>query len=108
MNLDEVRTKLLALRKELTARHERIDKHIHHRDEPRAQDSEERAGESSNDETMELLDANALEELQQIDHALARIDLGTYGQCEKCKDPIPEERLEFLPYTSQCVSCTVD
>ncbi|MCA8941912.1 MAG: TraR/DksA C4-type zinc finger protein [Planctomycetes bacterium] len=105
MNLDQVRTKLLALRNELTSRHERIEKHIHHRDEPRAADSEERAGEMTNDETMELLDANALSELQQIDHALARIDAGTYGTCETCQRPIADDRLEFLPFASRCVGC---
>jgi DnaK suppressor protein len=105
MTNDQTRARLLDLRSELLSRHERIDRQIHHRTEPRSADSEERAGEMTNDETMELLDANAVRELQQIDHALARIDAGTYGICESCQRPIPEARLELLPFTSHCVGC---
>lgn len=105
MDSDTVRARLLELRSELTDRHERIDKHLQNRDEPRHADSEERAGAASNDETMELLDANALQELQQIDHALARIETGSYGVCEACDKPIPDDRLEMLPFATRCVGC---
>ncbi len=47
----------------------------------------------------------AAEELGAVRHALARIDDGTYGTCEHCGDPIPEERLEFRPISVQCVNC---
>ena len=33
----------------------------------------------------------------EIDEALRRIDEGTYGTCERCGRPIPDERLEALP-----------
>jgi len=105
MNHDQARSKLMELRKELAARHQRIDKQIHHRDERRSADSEERAGEMSNDETMELLDASATAEMQQIDHALLRLDTGTYGTCESCHQPIPDERLELIPFATKCVAC---
>ena len=41
----------------------------------------------------------------ELHAALARMDAGTYGQCEGCGAPIPFERLEALPETRFCVSC---
>lgn len=37
--------------------------------------------------------------------ALARLDAGTYGYCERCGQPIGEERLEAMPETSLCAPC---
>jgi RNA polymerase-binding transcription factor DksA len=36
-------------------------------------------------------------ELREIDDALRRLDDGTYGVCEVCGRPIPDERLEAVP-----------
>lgn len=41
----------------------------------------------------------------EIDRALEKIDNGTYGLCEHCGDPIPEARLQALPYAALCVTC---
>jgi DnaK suppressor protein len=43
--------------------------------------------------------------LAQIDDALERMDEGTYGICERCGKPIPEERLEAFPYVRYDVNC---
>ncbi|MER5438181.1 TraR/DksA C4-type zinc finger protein [Streptomyces sp. NPDC002790] len=43
--------------------------------------------------------------LKEIDAALVRLEDGTYGACEGCGTPVPEERLEILPYTRYCVTC---
>ena len=45
------------------------------------------------------------EQLEQINQALQRIDEGTYGLCNACREPIPSERLEILPYALYCVRC---
>jgi RNA polymerase-binding transcription factor DksA len=37
------------------------------------------------------------QELRDIEDALRRLDEGTYGQCEVCGRPIPDERLEANP-----------
>jgi YteA family regulatory protein len=42
-------------------------------------------------------------ELADVEHALRRLDEGTYGTCEVCGQPIPEERLEAMPATRFCV-----
>jgi len=43
--------------------------------------------------------------LQQIDQSLSRIEEGTYGLCTHCGNPIPEKRLEAVPWTPYCVEC---
>ena len=51
------------------------------------------------------LEGNAETVLAQIDAALARIDAGTYGVCERCGRTIPEERLEARPWATLCIDC---
>ena len=40
---------------------------------------------------------------QEIDRALAKMDKGTYGICDVCKEPIPLDRLEANPAAATCV-----
>ena len=49
--------------------------------------------------------ATLLRTIAEIDAALDRITAGTYGLCVHCEAAIPEERLEFRPFASSCVSC---
>lgn len=105
MDKSRTRARLLELRQLIAARQSRIEKHLTRRDEPLPPDSEERAGELANRETLEQLGDGADVELHQIDHALARLDLGTYGKCEKCSEPIAKARLELLPFATSCVRC---
>jgi DnaK suppressor protein len=44
--------------------------------------------------------------LEDIDAALSRIQLGTYGTCTGCGRAIPVERLELRPFAGTCVACT--
>ena len=43
-------------------------------------------------------------ELNDVEHALRRIDDGTYGTCEACGRPIEEERLEAVPAARLCLA----
>lgn len=43
--------------------------------------------------------------LEHIEKALQKIDNGTYGTCEKCGRPIAQERLETIPWVSNCIDC---
>lgn len=43
--------------------------------------------------------------LYEIDEALKRIDLGTYGVCEMSGKPIPHARLEAIPFARCTVEC---
>jgi DnaK suppressor protein len=42
-------------------------------------------------------------ELDDLDHALRKLDEGTYGICEACGKEIPAERLEAMPGARLCV-----
>ena len=45
------------------------------------------------------------EMLSQIEHALERIDDGSYGVCESCGNPIGKLRLMAFPRATLCVAC---
>jgi DnaK suppressor protein len=51
------------------------------------------------------LTRNTRELLEQTEHALARIDAGTYGVCESCGKPIGKARLLAFPRATLCVEC---
>jgi RNA polymerase-binding transcription factor DksA len=70
-------------------------------------DEESGQGDSMNVERERdlALSAQALAAVEEIDRALEKLDLGTYGVCEKCSESIPKERLKALPYAALCVKC---
>jgi len=43
--------------------------------------------------------------LTDIDAALKKIDIGTYGKCERCRTAIPRQRLAVLPMVRLCMAC---
>jgi DnaK suppressor protein len=48
---------------------------------------------------------NARELLAQTEHALERIEAGTYGTCESLGEPIGKARLQAFPRAVLCVAC---
>jgi DnaK suppressor protein len=63
-------------------------------------------GTSNVDRELDLvLSAQARGAVVEIDRALAKIDIGNYGVCEQCGQPIPHARLKALPYAALCVAC---
>ena len=51
----------------------------------------------------EGLEEGAQQTLDQIDRALAKLDAGTYGTCERCGKAIGEERLRARPWATLCI-----
>ena len=47
----------------------------------------------------------AIAELETVRRALARIELGTYGECAVCGPNIDPRRLSELPQATTCMSC---
>ena len=43
--------------------------------------------------------------LESIEYALRRAQAGTYGICERCREPIDPARLEIVPEATLCVKC---
>jgi DnaK suppressor protein len=48
---------------------------------------------------------NAREMLDQSKLALRHIELGTYGSCDNCGQPIGKGRLQAFPRATLCVTC---
>ncbi len=44
-------------------------------------------------------------ELAEIDAALHRLDIGIYGDCADCGEPISLQRLLVLPAAQRCAHC---
>ncbi len=44
-------------------------------------------------------------QLDDVDKALAHIEAGTYGTCDKCGKEIGSARMEFRPASVLCVEC---
>ncbi|MBM3998079.1 MAG: TraR/DksA family transcriptional regulator [Planctomycetes bacterium] len=58
---------------------------------------------SAQDEISSQLAEVESRELAQIEGALERMRLGTYGMCEMTGRPIPLARLQALPYATMCI-----
>ena len=52
----------------------------------------------------EALAATLLEALAAVDAALARMEAGSYGLCERCQQPIAPARLEAMPSATRCIA----
>lgn len=46
-------------------------------------------------------------EIEEIDLALCKLALGTYGSCEHCGNPISAKRLEIVPASRLCRKCAM-
>jgi DnaK suppressor protein len=61
-------------------------------------------------ETLELekrlnMENRLRQDLASVDHALEKIQKGTYGNCDNCGKPIDPQRLEALPQANLCMDC---
>lgn len=106
LNTQIFKDRLTALKAEVTLRLNSIDKDIRHED--MSADWSEQATERENDEVLESLGINADQKLLMINNALQRIEAGEYFICSECREPIPEARLELLPFSALCVDCAED
>lgn len=48
---------------------------------------------------------NEQETIDEIQAALARLEVGSFGVCGDCEKPITKARLQALPYTRLCIEC---
>ena len=46
-----------------------------------------------------------LRQAEEVERALAKLDEGTYGECDACGAAIPDGRLEIHPWAVLCVPC---
>lgn len=66
---------------------------------------EEGAAEAFELEKRLALERGLTGHLNEVEHALQKLEQGTYGVCEVCGQPIDMARLEVRPQANLCVSC---
>ena len=65
-------------------------------------EAEETAQKGAIADVLATLDEQEQKEIQAINRALARMELGEFGSCEVCGKEIEVERLEAIPWTCVC------
>jgi len=76
----------------------------HESEEPFADPTDRAALESDRNFLLRMRDRER-KLLTKITEAFARIDDGSYGQCEECGGDIGIERLKARPVTTLCIAC---
>ncbi len=103
---DALDARLVELRSEYDQTMSDLDDLQRDRSADGAGDDQADTGTKTFEREQELSLANGiLERIGQVEHALARLDAGTYGQCERCGKAIPKARLEAFPSVTLCVTC---
>ena len=102
MNVDKFRKRLLELQKRLEERTERDldDGREAMLDGPHDAGDASVSDVAAGDEFTEAELNSAI--LQQVQDALRRIEKGTYGKCLADGKPMPEKRLEAVPWAAYC------
>ena len=68
-------------------------------------DKEELGSDNADQElTLTLLGSDE-DIFDQTEAAIQRIEDGSYGRCQNCGQPIPQSRLDAIPYAAECVQC---
>lgn len=102
LDLDAIKANLEEKMKELQDRATEIENSL---SSPKNADSEERAVELENDQTITAIGVMTDAEIRDIRIAISRIESGDYTSCASCGKHIAKERLLALPWTSKCVRC---
>ena len=102
MTAIDPRMRLQALAIEYATRAEAIERDL---SRTHAQSFSEQATARQNDMVLQGLLVDARASVKEVQQAIERLDAGTYGECEKCGEPISAARLEALPSTPFCINC---
>jgi DnaK suppressor protein len=54
------------------------------------------------------LENNIKDLLGKIDTAIAKMEKGTYGECDRCGSVIDPARLKAVPYANLCIKCKTE
>ena len=105
-------TALIRLHKSLVTRRSELRKRLgmdledlHRKVTSATGDSADAAFDASGEEMASQLAELESRELAQIERALRKLKLGTYGKCEVCECSIPVARLNALPFSTLCIKC---
>ena len=99
------RDRLLARREGLFRLVTEAEMSSRERDAEATQDPADMAANAYTKELLISMSANDRRLLGHIDESLARIEAGEYGHCVNCGEPVPEKRLEAVPWARYCLKC---
>lgn len=99
------RDRLLARREGLFKQVTEAEMSSRERDSESTQDPADMAANAYTKELLISMSANDRRLLDLIDEALTRIEAGEYGDCINCGEPVPERRLDAVPWARYCVKC---
>lgn len=105
VDTDSIRRRLMAERKQLLSKADPAAITTILSPDERDSDEADAAVSTAFREAALWLAEDQRQKLELIDQALERIAGGTYGLCETCGGAINPERLEALPYATQCIRC---
>ncbi|MET9931197.1 MULTISPECIES: TraR/DksA C4-type zinc finger protein [unclassified Streptomyces] len=100
---DGLRAEVLRLRSELAHSQEELTGLMRDSGDGAGDDQADTGTKNITREHELALAANAREMLEQTEHALERLDAGTYGLCEVCGKPIGKARMQAFPRATLCV-----
>lgn len=98
-------TRLKELKTDLLGRLDRYEAHQHREAGALEPDFAEQAVQRQNDEVVDGLESEVRAQLNQVNHALARIADGVGEQCEQCGADIQAGRLQAVPQATLCIRC---
>lgn len=107
-DLYDPRDRLTARAAELRDRLDRVRRDLRREREPLPGDADDAAILVENDDVLQAIEEAAVEELGQIDVALARIAEGVFTRCDKCGGVIDAARLAAVSYATTCRACARD
>ena len=103
--LKSYRDRLLARREGLFRQVTEAEMSSRERDLEATQDPADMAANAYTKELLISMSANDRGLLALIDEALHRIETGGFGECVNCGEPVPEKRLEAVPWARYCLKC---
>jgi DnaK suppressor protein len=72
---------------------------------PEVADQKDRAAEMETGRVQQAEQQRDLDELAQVEAALARLDAGSFGTCADCGESIGAARLAVMPSAARCAAC---
>ncbi len=95
--VDECRGKLLKTKEEILNRVQEVRKDLYFED--KGGDEADQTARILNEKEILTLHDRLRGQLFEIEQALSRIEIGTYGVCEETDETIEPERLKAIPWT---------
>ena len=99
------RDRLMDRRQSLVGQVQQAELYSRERDAEATQDPADMAANAYTKELLVSMSDNDRQLLNLIDEALERMDDSGYGKCVRCGQPLPEKRLEAVPWARHCVRC---